>query len=452
MPPVVRFAPSPTGLLHVGNARTALFNALYARREGGTFVLRLDDTDRARSEERYVEAIETDLAWLGIPPDRTERQSARIGRYEELLARLRDEGRAYACYETEQELEFRRRRQLAAHQPPVYDRAALKLSEPERAKLEAEGRKPYFRFMLDRRKIAWDDLVRGPHEIDTASLSDPVIRRADGTWLYTLTSVIDDIDMRITHVIRGEDHLTNTAAQIEMFEALGAAAPRFAHHNLLTLPGGEGMSKRLGHLSLQALREAGQEPLATAAAAVLVGTAEAVEPAEDLSILAAKIDFSRISHGPARFDPDDLDMLTARTLHAMSYEAAAPRLEKLGIGGGHEFWRAVRGNLSRFPEVQHWWQIATAPISPALSAADLEISKQAAAALPPEPWKTGSWDKPGWEAFVGELKKATGKSGRALFHPLRLALTGEERGPELRALMPFIGRARALARLRGERA
>lgn len=452
MPPVVRFAPSPTGLLHVGNARTALLNALYARREGGTFILRLDDTDRARSEERYVRAIEADLAWLGIPPDRIERQSARLPRYEEVLGRLRGEGRVYPCYETEEELEFRRRRQLAARQPPVYDRAALKLTDSDRAKLESEGRRPYFRFKLDRRKIVWDDLVRGRHEIDTSSLSDPVIRRADGTWLYTLTSFIDDIDMQVTHVIRGEDHLTNTATQIEMFEALGVAAPRFAHHNLLTLPGGEGMSKRLGHLSLEALREAGQEPLAVAAAAVLVGTAAAVEPVESLATLATKIDFSRISHGPARFDPAELDTLTARTLHAMPHESAAPRLGKLGVGGGSEFWEAVRGNLEHFDDVRHWWQIASEPISPAIAGPDLDIAKQAATLLPPEPWKAGCWDKANWDAFVERLKKATGKSGRALFHPLRLALTGEERGPELRALLPFVGRARAAARLRGERA
>jgi len=449
MPPIVRFAPSPTGLLHVGNARTALLNALFARREGGTFILRFDDTDRARSEERYVQAIGEDLAWLGIPPDRVERQSARTARYEEALARLRTAGRIYACYETEEELEFRRRRQLAAHQPPVYDRAALKLTDAERAKLEAEGKKPYFRFKLERKKVAWDDLVRGRAEIDTASLSDPVVRRADGTWLYTLTSVVDDIEMNVSHIIRGEDHLTNSAAQIEMFESLGAKPPRFAHHNLLTLPGGEGMSKRLGHLSLQALRAADLEPLAVASAAILVGTADAVEPVESLGALAARIDFARISHGPARFDPADLVSLTARTLHAMPFESAAPRLEKLGVGGGSSFWEAVRGNLSRFEEAAVWWRVVSEAISPALSAADLEICKSAARALPPEPWSEATWEKANWEAFVETMKRVTGKSGRALFHPLRIALTGEERGPELRALLPFIGRARAAARLEG---
>jgi glutamyl-tRNA synthetase len=450
-PPIVRFAPSPTGLLHVGNARTALLNALYARREGGTFILRLDDTDRARSEERFVAAIGEDLAWLGIPPDRLARQSARTALYDTAFDRLRAEGRIYACFETEDELEFRRRRQLAAHQPPVYDRAALKLTDAERAKLEAEGKKPYFRFKLERKKVAWDDLVRGRVEIDTASLSDPVARRADGTWLYSLTSVIDDIEMGVTHIIRGEDHLTNSAAQIEMFESLGAKPPRFAHHNLLTLPGGEGMSKRLGHLSLQALRASGLEPLAVASAAVLVGTAGAVEPVQSLDTLALKIDFARISHGPARFDPADLEALTARTLHAMPYESAAPRLEKLGVGGGSSFWEAVRGNLSRFAEAALWWRVANEAISPALSPADIEICKSAAAALPPEPWNEVTWEKANWDAFVEAIKKATGTSGRALFHPLRIALTGEERGPELRALLPFIGRTRTAARLQGKK-
>src|SRR6185312_11720327 len=367
MPPiVVRFAPSPTGLLHIGNARTALLNALYARRGKGTFILRLDDTDRTRSEEQFAVAIREDLAWLGIPPDRIERQSARTALYEAALEKLVKAGRVYPCYETEEELEFRRRRQLAAHKPPIYDRAALNLTEADRAKLESEGRKPYFRFKLERKKVAWNDLVRGKCEIDTVSLSDTVVRRADGHWLYTLTSVIDDIDMQVSHVVRGEDHLTNTAAQIEMFEALGAKPPVFAHHNLLTLPTGEGMSKRLGHLSLRSLREEGQEPLAVAAAAVLVGSADAIEPIADLDALAAKIDFSKISRGSARFDPKDIDALTARTLHTMPFEIAKLRLSALGMNADESFWRAVRGNLSRFSEGNIWWEVVHGALPPTL--------------------------------------------------------------------------------------
>ena len=452
MPAVtVRFAPSPTGLLHIGNARTALLNALYARGNGGTFILRLDDTDRARSEEQYAAAIREDLAWLGIPPDREERQSARTARYEEVLRQLLASGRIYACYETEEELAFRRKRQLAAHKPPVYDRAALKLTDAERAKLESEGRKPYYRFRLEQKKVAWHDLVRGKCEIDTAALSDTVVRRADGHWLYTLTSVIDDADMGVTHVIRGEDHVTNTAAQIEMFEALGAKPPVFAHHNLLTLPSGEGMSKRLGHLSLRSLRGEGQEPLAVAAAAVLVGSAEAIEPVESLAALAAKIDFAKISHGSARFDPKDLSALTARTLHAMPLGDVKPRLTALGIEG-EDFWLAVRGNLTRLSDAKLWWDVIHAPLAPALPEGERDVAKAAGELLPPAPWVAASWDKPQWDAFIEKLKAATGKKGRALFHPLRLALTGREDGPELRALLPLIGFDRARKRLSGETA
>ena len=453
MPPVtVRFAPSPTGLLHIGNARTALLNALYARRGKGTFILRLDDTDRTRSEEQYAAAIREDLAWLGIPPDREERQSARTAVYEAALQKLIKAGRVYPCYETEEELEFRRRRQLAAHKPPVYDRAALKLTDAERRKLESEGRKPYYRFKLEQKKVVWNDLVRGKCEIDTASLSDTVVRRADGHWLYTLTSVIDDIDMQITHIVRGEDHLTNTAAQIEMFEALGAKPPVFAHHNLLTLPSGEGMSKRLGHLSLRSLREEGQEPLALAAAAVLVGSADAIEPVADLDALAAKIDFSKISHGSARFDPKDLEALTARTLHAMPFEAAKPRLSALGMNADESFWHAVRGNLSRFDEAKIWWDVVHAALPPALSGSELEVGKKAAEHLPPAPWGAQTWDKANWDAWINTLKTATGRKGRELFHPLRMALTGRENGPELRVLLPLIGPERAFKRLSGEKA
>jgi glutamyl-tRNA synthetase len=447
----VRFAPSPTGLLHIGNARTALINALYARREGGTFILRLDDTDRARSEEQYSTAIREDLAWLGIPPDREERQSARTPRYEEVLQKLLASGRIYACYETEEELAFRRKRQLAAHKPPVYDRAALKLTDEDRAKLESEGRKPYYRFKLQQKKVAWHDLVRGKCEIDTAALSDTVVRRADGHWLYTLTSVIDDVDMGVTHVIRGEDHVTNTAAQIEMFEALGAKPPAFAHHNLLTLPSGEGMSKRLGHLSLRSLRDEGQEPLAVAAAAVLVGSAEAIEPVESLAALAAKIDFAKISHGSARFDPKDLAALTARTLHAMPFNDAKTRLAALGVEG-EDFWLAVRGNLARLSDAKLWWDVVHAPLAPALPEGERDVAKAASELLPPAPWVAASWDKPQWDVFIDKLRTVTGKKGRALFHPLRLALTGREDGPELRALLPLIGFERARKRLSGEAA
>lgn len=445
--PVVRFAPSPTGLIHIGNARTALLNALYARKQRGTFILRLDDTDRARSEERFAEAIKQDLAWLGIPPDKIETQSSRMSRYEATLAKLRETGRVYACYETEEELDRKRKRQLGRGLPPVYDRAALAMSDEDRAKYEGEGRKPYWRFKLDHRVVKWNDLVRGEIAIDTASLSDPVVCRADGTWLYSLASVVDDIDMNVTHIIRGEDHITNTAAQLDMFAALGGATPVFAHHNLLTLPGGEGLSKRFGSLSIQSLREAGHEALAIACAAVLTGTSHAVEPAENLEALAEKIDFKKISHGPARFDPADLDALTAKTLHAASYASVAARLKALNAAGGEEFWLAVRGNLARLSDAKVWWDVVSAPLASKIAESDREFCKLAETLLPAEPWSGKVWDE-----WLAAIKPAANRKGRELFHPLRIALTARENGPELRALLPLIGRERASARLRGETA
>lgn len=445
--PVVRFAPSPTGLIHIGNARTALLNALYARKEGGTFILRLDDTDRARSEERFVEAIKQDLTWLGIPPDRTEKQSARIARYEAALAKLREMNRVYACYETEEELDRKRKRQLGRGLPPVYDRAALNISAEDRAKYESEGRKAYWRFKLEHRVVKWNDLVRGEIAIDTTSLSDPVICRADGTWLYSMSSVVDDIDMNVTHVIRGEDHITNTAAQLDMFDALGGKVPVFAHHNLLTLPGGEGLSKRFGSLSIQSLREADQEALAIAAAAVLTGTSLAVEPVQTLEQLAGKIDFKKVSHGPARFDPADLDTLTAKTLHGETYASVAERLNALGVGGGEKFWLAVRGNLARLPDAKDWWTVVSAPMASQIAGEDRDFCKLAETLLPAEPWSEKVWDE-----WLAAIKPAANRKGRELFHPLRIALTGRENGPELRALLPLIGRARASSRLRGETA
>ena len=335
--PIVRFAPSPTGLIHIGNARTALLNALFARRKGGTFILRFDDTDLERSKPEFADAIEQDLAWLGIKPDVVVRQSERFDLYDSVAARLKAMGRLYACYETPDELERRRKRQLARGLPPIYDRAALKLTAEDRARLEAEGRRPHWRFLLNHRNVAWSDLVRGDSHVDCASLSDPVLVREDGTYLYTLPSVADDIDLNITHVIRGEDHVTNTAVQIQLFEALGATAPVFAHHNLLTTASGEGLSKRLGHLSLKSLREAGLEPQAVASLAVLVGSAEAVRPVASLDELASLIDFAHISRAPARFDESELEHLNSKLVHSMSYDEVRERLAALGIGGGEAF-------------------------------------------------------------------------------------------------------------------
>ena len=444
MTPTVRFAPSPTGRIHIGNARTALFNALFARRQGGRFILRFDDTDTERSRQEYADAIETDLAWLGIAPDLTVRQSARGALYDAAAARLRAAGTLYPCYESAEELDRRRKRQQARGLPPVYDRAALDLTAEDRAKFEAEGRRPHWRFLLARTDVAWDDLVRGESHIDCASLSDPVLVREDGSYLYTLPSVVDDIDLGVTHVIRGEDHVTNTAVQLQLFAALassdGGPAPTFAHHNLLTTASGEGLSKRSGALSIGGLREAGTEALAVAALAVLVGTSDAVQPIESLDELGALFNLAHVSRTPARFDPAELQHLSARTLHTMPYGAVAARLAAADIADGEAFWLAVRGNLERFDDVAVWHAVTDGTITPVRE--DPGFLAEAAALLPPEPWDQGVW-----AAWTAAVKTGSGRKGRALFHPLRLALTGRDTGPELAALLPLIGRERALARL-----
>ncbi|MCI0736924.1 MAG: glutamate--tRNA ligase [Beijerinckiaceae bacterium] len=447
--PIVRFAPSPTGHIHIGNARTALLNFLYAKRHHGEFILRFDDTDVERSKEEFIQAIEVDLAWLGAVPDTVLRQSGRFALYAAAAERLREAGRLYPCYETAEELDRKRKRQQARGHPPVYDRAALALSAEERAKLEAEGRKPHWRFKLDRKIVRWTDLVRGDSHIDCASLSDPVLLREDGTYLYTLPSVVDDVEQNITHIIRGEDHVTNTAVQIQLFEALTGPdrCPAFAHHNLLFSASGEGLSKRSGALSIGALREAGIESLAVAAAAVLTGSSVALHPAGSLDELMAGLDLGQLSRTQARFDPDELASLSARTLHGLSFESVRERLTAHDIAGhkAQPFWRAVRGNLSTFLDVVGWWRIVEAEITPAVE--DTGFLEAARDRLPSEPW-----DETVWTSWTRGLREATGRKGRALFHPLRLALTGREDGPELAALLPLIGRTKAAARLSGRAA
>jgi glutamyl-tRNA synthetase len=443
MAPVLRFAPSPTGLIHIGNARTALLNALVARREAGTFVLRFDDTDAERSRTEYAEQTEADLAWLGIPPDVVVRQSDRMALYDGATERLKAAGRLYPCYETSEELERRRRIQLARGQPPIYDRAALSLTDEERRALEEQGRRPHWRFKLEPRVIEWHDHVRGASHVDCGSLSDPVLVREDGTYLYTLPSVVDDIALGITDVVRGEDHVTNTGVQIQVFEALGGAAPGFGHHNLLTTMSGEGLSKRSGALSLRQLAEDGYEPLAVAALAVLVGSSEAVRPVADLDDLASLVNLAHISRGPAKFDESELDALNARFVHAMSYEAARPRLEALRVGGGESFWYAVRANLGRFGDVLRWWGVIEGPVSPQIG--DPALIATALRILPPEPWDASTW-----KVWTDAIRAETGLKGRALFLPLRLALTGLEHGPELALLLPLIGPERVRERLSGE--
>jgi glutamyl-tRNA synthetase len=445
MTPKVRFAPSPTGRIHIGNARTALMNWLFAKHRGGTFVLRFDDTDQERSRQEYADSIEVDLNWLGIHPDEVARQSQRFPLYAAAAEKLKTLGRLYPCYESEDELDRRRKRQAARGLPPVYDRAALALTADEIVALEAEGRKPHWRFKLDHRVVAWRDLVRGECHVDCASLSDPVLVRADGTYLYTLPSVVDDVDMAMTHIIRGEDHVTNTAVQIQLFELLGTTVPQFAHHNLLTNASGEGLSKRMGHLSLASLREEGLETMAAASLAVLVGSSEAVRPIASLAALAPLVDLGRLSRAPARFDEAELHHLNARLLHDADFASVKDRLQALGLAADEAFWLAVRGNLASLKDALVWWQVVKGPQAPV--ATDATLLAAAVTLLPQEPW-----DQTTWGAWTAAIKAETGLSGRNLFMPLRLALTGHEHGPELKALLPLIGHDRALRRLKGETA
>lgn len=445
--PVVRYAPSPTGRLHLGNARPALLNWLFALRTGGTYVLRLDDTDQARSTAEFAQGIEDDLAWLGVRPDLKVRQSDRTAIYDTARDRLIAAGRLYPAYETEEELEIKRGRARLLGRPPVYDRAALALTEEQKRAYEAEGRRPHWRFRLDGRAVKFDDLIKGPQTINTDSMSDPVLIRADGSYLYTLPSVVDDIDLGITHVIRGEDHVSNTGTQIEIFEALGGAVPIFAHHNLLTGADGEGLSKRIGSLSLADLRDQGFEALSVAMVAVLTGTSlpvrleEAHEQAdaESLEDLAKRFDLSMVSLGPARFDPAELLSLNAQIVHHMPFGAVAHRVP----GSITEpVWDALRANLQKVADIEDWVGVLTGAGLRADQPEETEFLTTARELLPAEPWDLSTWS-----TWTGALRERTGRKGRSLFHPLRLALTGREDGPELKSLLPLMGRKACLARL-----
>ena len=453
----VRFAPSPTGHIHIGNTRTALFNWLYKLQKGGTFILRFDDTDIARSKQEYADQIARDLDWLGIVPDRTEYQSAGMDRYKEAARRLTEAGLLYPCYETADELERKRKILLSRRLPPVYGREALKLGDDERKALEEQGRRPHWRFLLPnhagdpftprRTEVHWDDLVRGPQTVDLASLSDPVLVREDGTFLYTLPSVVDDIAFGVTDVIRGDDHVTNTGVQIALFEALGGDVPRFGHHNLLTTASGEGLSKRTGALSVKSLAEAGYEPMAVASLAVLTGSSVQVEAVSDLAGLAERFDIGATSKSAAKFDPADLDSLNAPLVHGMAFAAARGRLGSAGIDADDEraeaFWLAVRGNCARLGDAAMWWRIVTQgpDNEAALDGDDLEFVRQAFDLLP-----DGEVTGETWKAWTEAAKQASGRKGRALFMPLRIALTGRMSGPEIADLLPIWGREEILRR------
>lgn len=449
MTTITRFAPSPTGRLHVGNIRTALHNWMLARKSGGRFLLRIDDTDAERSREDYVEAIRADLAWLGLEPDGEERQSARLALYERAFEALRAAGRVYACYETAQELELRRKILLGRGLPPIYDRAALALTEADHAAKAAEGVAPHWRFKLDHAEpIVWEDGVRGPQKFDPAQLSDPVVRRADGSWLYMLPSAVDDIDMGVTDVLRGEDHVSNTAVQLQMFTALHAAGlgatecavadpyPHFAHEALLV--GSEGkLSKRLGSLGCDAFRERGIEPAALVALLARLGTSLPVEPIADREALLDSFALETFGRAPAKFDDAELERLNAAIVHQMDFAEVAGRLPDGMDAAG---WRAVRPNLSHVDEAGEWWRLVTGPIAqPEFSAEDRAYLAEASRLL--------SWGDDPWHALTAALKEATGRKGKPLFLPLRQALTGMDHGPDMGELLPLIGEKEARERL-----
>jgi glutamyl-tRNA synthetase len=443
----VRFAPSPTGNLHVGNLRTALVNYLFARSKGGHFMLRIDDTDTERSTAAFEASIRTDLEWMGMNHDSGDRQSERLGQYDAALQRLLADGRAYACYETPEELALKRKAQLSAGRPPVYDRAALKLSEDQKAAFEADGRRPHFRFLLNDAEVAWHDMVRGDVAYHMSSLSDPVLFREDGRVIYTMASVVDDIDHAITHIIRGEDHVTNSAAQIQLFEALGARAPEMGHVALLAGADGEGLSKRLGSLSIGQLRDEGMQPAAIASLLARIGTADPVVPQPALGEIIDGFDLSRFGRATAKFDPAELAQINARVIQQLDFATVEVELAAAGVGGGEPFWQAVRDNLGIVAEAADWWSVCTAPVTPVIEAEAQAVTNAAAELLP-----DGDLPAEIWGDWTSAIATATGVKGRGLFMPLRLALTGRQKGPEIAPLLSFMGRARVIERLRGNTA
>lgn len=437
-----RFAPSPTGYIHVGNLRTALMNWLIARRAGGTFILRIDDTDPERSKEEYVDAIKEDLTWLGLTWDRVERQSERLDRYAEAADRLREIGRFYEAFETPTELDLKRKKQLNMGKPPVYDRAALKLSDADRDALRAERGNGVWRFKLNQERVEWTDGILGDVSIDAASVSDPVLIRQDGQVLYTLASVVDDIEMGITNVVRGSDHVTNTATQIQIIEALGGTQPQFAHHSLLTGPQGEALSKRLGTLALRDLRAQGVQPMALLSLMARLGSADPVELRADMQALIDGFDLSKFGAAPTKFDVADLFPLTGRYLQTLPLDAVREDIDSLGVPAeiSDRFWTVMRENIETLHDLKDWWAICRDGAEPVVSDEDRDFVAEALALLP-----EGPFDSDTWSVWTQQVKDKTGRKGRGLFMPLRLALTGRARGPEMADLMPLLQKVTARA-------
>lgn len=443
---LVRFAPSPTGLLHVGNIRMALINWLYAKNHGGRMMLRLDDTDEERSTEAFADGIKEDLTWLGLTWEEFDRQSARKDRYEAAFERLRESGRLYPCYETSEELEFKRKIRLSQGKPPIYDRAALELTPEEIAKYETEGRTPHWRFKLADGEITWEDLGRGTVSFQAENLSDPVLFREDMKPIYMLASTVDDIDHGITHVIRGEDHVSNTAIMTQICEALGGTPPTFCHLSLIQLASGESLSKRKGSLSIQALRESGIRPMAVNSLLARLGTSDPVQPFLSLDEIVKQFNITKISRATPKFDQKELEALNTRLLHKLPFEVVQEEITALGLSGmDSDIWLILRENIERLEDLKDWWTVVQGPVNPVIE--DSAFAEQAADLLPAEPW-----DRETWQQWTSQLKDTTGRKGKQLFMPIRLALTGHQHGPELADLLPLIGYEKARERLHGKAA
>ena len=434
-PTVTRFAPSPTGYLHVGNLRPALMNYLTARKSGGTFILRLDDTDRERSKQEYADSILADLNWLGLHWDRIERQSLRFDRYRAAAEQLKSAGRFYECFETPVELDLKRKKQLSMGKPPVYDRTSLHLSGAEKAAFRAEGRAGYWRFKLDLHRIEWNDGILGAISIDAASVSDPVLIRADGQILYTFASSVDDIDMGVTNIVRGADHVTNTATQIQIMQAMGGTPPAFAHHSLLTGAQGEELSKRLGVLALRDLRAQGVAPMALLSLMARLGSSKPVELAPTMQDLIDGFDLGSFGAAPTKFDAEDLFPLTRAYNQTLPFEAVADRIKALGVPDAQAevFWKATRENITVISDLDAWWTLFRDGADPLIDLEDVPFVTDAIAMLPAKPWSHETWHQ--WTETV---KAATGRKGKTLYRPLRRALTGRDTGPEMADVMPLL--------------
>jgi len=436
---VVRFAPSPTGFIHVGNLRAALLNYLFALKYKGSFILRVDDTDTERSEARFEAAIKEDLSWLGLTYDITFNQSHRFERYAEAAEYLKTIGRLYPCYETQDELDFLRKRQLSQGKPPIYNRQALALTEADKEKFTAEGRVPHWRFKLVEDETTWQDLIRGHVSFKGLFASDPVLIREDGVPLYTLPSVVDDMDYGITHIIRGEDHVTNTAVQIQLLHALkGLSGVKldhmtYAHFSLIIDADGQGFSKRAGSLSISTLRQAGIEPMAIHSLLGKLGTSDPMEPRHSLDDLAADLDFNRFSRSAPKFSLEDLYKMNAKYLHSLPFDEVLPRLKSILPDVTAEFWCAVGGNVNHLSELPYWWDVCRGSIVPVVEDADKAFILKALETLPDDTWNENTW-----LTWTNTLKDVTHRKGKELFMPLRLALTGKPHGPEMKAFLPLI--------------